>query len=70
MVGSSGLFDVDMHHNSGVMPVRPSGRVSVPTRLDQTQKRIDRVRQRQHWINCVAAVAVIVLPLRDQRIPV
>ena len=70
MVGSSALVDVDMHHHRGVMPVRPPGRVSVPTRLDQTHERIDRVRNWRNWFGCVVAISVIVFPLRDQRIPV
>src|ERR1700742_195261 len=66
----STLFDVDVHHYGGVLPVRASRRIGVPAGLDEAHKRLAGGGQRGSLIWSARAIAVIVLPLGDQRIPV
>ena len=40
------LLNIDMHHHSAVLPVRPAGRLGVPPGLHQAHKRVGGVRQR------------------------
>ena len=44
------LLNVDVHHHSGVMPVRPAGHLGVPPGLDQAHERLDSARQRRRGI--------------------
>ena len=56
----SPLLDVDVHHHGGVLPVRAAGRLGIPARLDQTQKRLDGGRERGPLLRNALALAVIV----------
>src|ERR1700742_4059387 len=66
----STLFDVDVHHHGGVLPVRASRRIGVPAGLDDAHKRLAGGRQRGLMIRVARASAMIVLPLGDQRVKV
>jgi hypothetical protein len=44
------LLNVDVHHHSGVMPVRPAGHLGVPPGLHQAHERLDSARQRRRDI--------------------
>ncbi|OCB29628.1 hypothetical protein A5675_05330 [Mycobacterium malmoense] len=66
-------LNVDVDHDRGVLPVWPAGRFGIPPGLDQTQERLEGARQRRPLLRpvvaaAVLAIAVIVLPLGDQRI--
>ena len=59
-----------MQHHGGVLPVWAAGGFGVPAGLDQPHKRLAGARQRRRLIGGARAIAVIVFPLGDQRIPV
>jgi hypothetical protein len=46
------LLNVDVHHHSGVMPVRPAGHLGVPPCLHQAHERLDSARQRRRDTGC------------------
>src|SRR5947209_824057 len=66
----SALLNVDMHHHGGVLRVWAAGCIGVPACLDEADKRLAGARQRWSLIRIARAIAVIELPLGDQRITV
>ena len=68
MQRAGALLDIDVHHHSGVLPVRPVGCLGVPSGLDQAHERLEGAWQRRHGIGCAASIAAILLPVGDQRV--
>ncbi len=62
------LFNVDMHHHGGVLPMRAASHLGVPPRLHQAHKRLHGARQRRHLIARAVTAVAIALPLGDQRL--
>ncbi len=62
------LGHVDVYHHGGVLPVRSPRRLGVPSGLDQAHERLAGARQRRPLVYGTIALAVIALPLGDQRI--
>ena len=83
MQGGDAVFDIQMHHHRGLMPVRAAGGIGIPARIDEGKEGVQGGRERGPaqllLIGAITRPAVTVgvfgdvlvaFPLRDQRIPV
>jgi hypothetical protein len=68
------VFDIDVHHDRGVLAVRAPRRLCVPARLDQTHERIHGIRERGRLLRPLVSIigvmvgvgVVVAFPVRDQ----
>ena len=68
MQGCGAVFDVQVHHDGGALPVRSSGHIAVPTGLDQAQEPVDGTGQRWRLVGHV--VGAVAFPVGDQGVGV
>lgn len=62
------FLDIEMDHHGGVLAVGPASGLNIPSRLDQPQEGIHGAGQQRPLMGPALAIAVIALPLREQRI--